>query len=156
MQQILPPPTPIRASIPTPGCKFRNFPKRGDITIQQNIPRGKDDYAPPHVGAENLLQSSFSPGIIDYIVDCPGGEVLLYRQLSGGQNYYIAKLIGDILLWGIRRSTTVLQHYVCVPHFYDLSALVGCWSSVSIRRIIYKFLNVCPFDCTGCCGQWEG
>ena len=38
--------------------------------------------------------------------------------------------------------------YVYVPHFYDLSALVGCWSSVSIRRIIYKFLNVCPFDCT--------
>ena len=24
----------------------------------------------------------------------------------------------------------------------------GCWSSVSIRRIIYKFLNVCPFDYT--------
>ena len=22
------------------------------------------------------------------------------------------------------------------------------WSSVSIRRITYKFLNVCPFDCT--------
>ena len=36
--------------------------------------------------------------------------------------------------------------YVCVPNFYDLSALVGCWSSVSIRRIIYKFLNVCTFD----------
>ena len=38
--------------------------------------------------------------------------------------------------------------YVLVPHLYDLSVLVGCWSSVSIRRIIYKFLNVCPFDCT--------
>ena len=38
--------------------------------------------------------------------------------------------------------------YVCVSHFYDLSALVGCWSSVSIRRIIYKFLSVCPFDYT--------
>ena len=38
--------------------------------------------------------------------------------------------------------------YVYVPHFYDLSALVGCWSLVSIRRIIYKFLNVCPFDYT--------
>ena len=38
--------------------------------------------------------------------------------------------------------------YVHVPYFYDLSALVGCWSSVSIRRIIYKFLNVCPFDYT--------
>ena len=34
--------------------------------------------------------------------------------------------------------------YVCVPHFYDLSALIGCWSSVSIRRIIYNILNVCP------------
>ena len=32
--------------------------------------------------------------------------------------------------------------------FYDLSAFVGCWSSVSIRRIIYNFLNVCPFDYT--------
>ena len=27
----------------------------------------------------------------------------------------------------------------------DVSALVGCWSSFSIRRIIYKLLNVCPF-----------
>ena len=38
--------------------------------------------------------------------------------------------------------------YVCVPHFYDLSALVDCWSSVSIRKIIYKCLNRCPFDYT--------
>ena len=38
--------------------------------------------------------------------------------------------------------------YVCVPHFYDLSALIGCWSSDSIRRIIYKFLNMCSFDYT--------
>ena len=33
-------------------------------------------------------------------------------------------------------------------NFYGLSALVGCWSSVFIRRIIYKFLNMCPFDYT--------
>ena len=38
--------------------------------------------------------------------------------------------------------------YHSAQQFYDLSALVGCWSSVSIRRIIYKFLNVCPFDFT--------
>ena len=38
--------------------------------------------------------------------------------------------------------------YVCVSHFYDLSTLVGCWSSVSIRRIINRFLNVFPFDYT--------
>ena len=37
---------------------------------------------------------------------------------------------------------------VCVPHFYDLSTLVGCWSSISIRRSIYKFLNACPFEFT--------
>ena len=33
-------------------------------------------------------------------------------------------------------------------NFYGLSALVGCWSSAFIRRIIYKLLNVCPFDYT--------
>ena len=32
--------------------------------------------------------------------------------------------------------------------FYGLSAFVGCWSSVFIRRIIYIFFNVCPFDYT--------
>ena len=37
---------------------------------------------------------------------------------------------------------------VCIPHFHDLSALVGCWSLVPIRRFIYKFVNVCPFDYT--------
>ena len=33
--------------------------------------------------------------------------------------------------------------------FYDLSAFVDCWSSFSIRRIIYTnviLFNVCPFD----------
>ena len=29
-----------------------------------------------------------------------------------------------------------------------LSALVDCWSSVFIRRIIFKFLNACPYDYT--------
>ena len=42
----------------------------------------------------------------------------------------------------------LLNTYVCVLHFYDLSAFVGCWSLVSIRGIIYKFLIVCPFDYT--------
>ena len=27
--------------------------------------------------------------------------------------------------------------HVCVPHFYDLPTLVGCWSSVSIRMIMH-------------------
>ena len=31
-------------------------------------------------------------------------------------------------------------------NYYGLSALVGCWSLAFLRRIIYKLLNVCPFD----------
>ena len=34
----------------------------------------------------------------------------------------------------------------------DLYALVGCWSSVSIRRIIYKFFKCVSFWLHGCCG----
>ena len=38
-------------------------------------------------------------------------------------------------------------YYVCLDiTFYDLPALVDCWSSFSIRMIIYDFFNVCPFD----------
>ena len=37
--------------------------------------------------------------------------------------------------------------YMC-NNFYGLSTSVGCWSSAFTRRIIYKFLNVCPFDYT--------
>ena len=38
-------------------------------------------------------------------------------------------------------------YYICLGiTFYDLSALVDCWSSFSIRRIIYNFFNVCLFD----------
>ena len=35
-----------------------------------------------------------------------------------------------------------------VYRFYDLSAWGGCWFVVYIRMLIYKFLNVCPFDYT--------
>ena len=39
-------------------------------------------------------------------------------------------------------------HHLCFTciDFYDLSAWGGCWFVVYIRRFIYKFLNVCPFD----------
>ena len=35
--------------------------------------------------------------------------------------------------------------FTCID-FYDISTLGGCWVVVFIRRFIYKFLNVCPFD----------
>ena len=34
-----------------------------------------------------------------------------------------------------------------------ISALCGCWFVVYIRRFIYKFLNVCPFDYTAVAGS---
>ena len=43
----------------------------------------------------------------------------------------------------------LFYHLGCLfTDFNDLSAFVGCWSSVLIRRIFYRILNVCPFDYT--------
>ena len=40
-------------------------------------------------------------------------------------------------------------NHICLRvTFYDHSAWVDCWFPVSIRRIINKFSNVCPFDYT--------
>ena len=47
-----------------------------------------------------------------------------------------------------RKSLYVFIAKDVVLHFYKLSALVGCWFPVSIRRIIYKFLNASPFHYT--------
>ena len=37
--------------------------------------------------------------------------------------------------------------------FYDYSAWGHCWFGVYIRRFIYKFFNVCPFDYTAVAGS---
>ena len=42
--------------------------------------------------------------------------------------------------------------FTCID-IYDLSAWGGCWFVVFIRRFIYKFLNVCPFDYTAVAGS---
>ena len=44
----------------------------------------------------------------------------------------------------------ILYYHLCFTcnDFYYLSAWGGCWFVVYIRRFIYKFLNVCPFDYT--------
>ena len=42
--------------------------------------------------------------------------------------------------------------FTCID-FYDLSAWGGCWFDVYIRRFIYKFLNVCPFNYTAVAGS---
>ena len=48
----------------------------------------------------------------------------------------------------IRHVITELGRHLSLTcnDFYDLSAWGGCWFVVYIRRFIYKFLNVCPFD----------
>ena len=42
--------------------------------------------------------------------------------------------------------------FTCID-FYDLSAWGGCWFDVYIRRFIYKFLKMCPFDYTAVAGS---
>ena len=41
-------------------------------------------------------------------------------------------------------------YYLCFTciYYYDLSAWDGCWFVVYMRKFIYNFLNVCPFDYT--------
>ena len=46
-----------------------------------------------------------------------------------------------------------LSSMLYVYRFYALSAWGGCWFVVYIRRFIYKFLNVCPFDYTAVAGS---
>ena len=43
--------------------------------------------------------------------------------------------------------------YALRVSIYDLSAWGGCLFVVYIRRFIYKFLNVCPFDYTAVAGS---
>ena len=49
-------------------------------------------------------------------------------------------------------------YHLCLTcnYFYDLSAWGGCWFVVYIRRFIYKFLNVCPFDYTAVAVSGKG
>ena len=42
--------------------------------------------------------------------------------------------------------------FTCID-FYDLSVWGSCWFVVYIRRFIYKFVNVCPFDYTAVAGS---
>ena len=49
-------------------------------------------------------------------------------------------------------DVTIYFCFTCID-FYDLSAWGGCWFVVYIRRFIYKFLNVCPFDYTAVAGS---
>ena len=42
--------------------------------------------------------------------------------------------------------------FTCID-FYNLSTWGGCWFDIYIRRFIYKFLNVCPFDYTAVAGS---
>ena len=48
---------------------------------------------------------------------------------------------------------TIYQLCCLCIDFYYLFAWCGCWFVVYIRRFIYIFLNVCPFDYTAVAGS---
>ena len=77
-------------------------------------------------------------------------EISLVRTKSAGTDFRVrtnGRIINpeNSLIRKNRPGTNVsglTNHhciYVCVQHFYDLSALVGCWYSFYIRKSIYNF-----------------
>ena len=66
------------------------------------------------------------------------GPELASRRAEHSLLWCMSLYIFDILF---------LSPYMC-NNFYGLCAFVSCWFSAFIRMIIYKFLNVCPFDYT--------
>ena len=44
--------------------------------------------------------------------------------------------------------------FTCID-FYDIAAWSGCWFVVYIKRFVYKFLHVRPFDYTAVPGCWK-
>ena len=57
----------------------------------------------------------------------------------------------DITIYILRYNIYHLC-FTCID-FYDLSPWGGCWFVIYMRRFIYKFLNVCPFDYTAVAGS---
>ena len=82
---------------------------------------------------------------------------MVYQQIVGipmGTN--CAPLIADLFLYCYERDfmsnlqksirfDLIDKYKTYFVHFYDLSTLVGCWSSVYIRRIIYKIFKCVSF-----------
>ena len=78
-------------------------------------------------------------------------DKLIFREnsdLSVNMGVYSIFLVGGKFFIYIFLIYCFYHHTCLCNTFYGLSALVGCWSSAFITRIIYKFLNVCSFDYT--------
>ena len=56
---------------------------------------------------------------------------------------------------GLSQITSFFSHICLCTTFLDLSASVGCLSLVSKRRIIHKFVILCPFDYTAVVDSWK-
>ena len=77
---------------------------------------------------------------------------ILVRRLSSERSiaFPIRMSLFIFLLYYIYHLS--FSRFTCID-FYYLSAWGGCWFVVYIRRFIYIFLNVCPFDYTAVAGS---
>ena len=132
------------------------------IGFQKNIPLQN----PPGGEGGGVYGSSRSTSIFICSYLCNGfhsGDKwsLLYINGTGPgarRNKYLLSAVNawiydetlkDKLSHGLTQTrTTDSPNRDVLKYTWDLSALVGCSSSVSIRRIIYTFLNVGPFNYT--------
>ena len=91
-----------------------------------------------------------APSTLTSLLPCPPPRRTWLHMPSGTQ-WFTGSLIRDrFQMGGTHPTLAVITRYswytilttldVCALNFYYLSALVGYWSWVSLRRIIYKFL----------------
>ena len=82
-------------------------------------------------------------------------EFYLLRPILFRACRYFTGLCSSNIPWYFLDFTFDIIYYLCCMciDFYDLSAWCGCWFVVYLRRFIYKFLNMCPFDFTAVAGS---
>ena len=115
---------------------YRSFIKHCTSTYKAMGTIWRDLFKPPQ------MRQGHDPRPLWLLVETPPvvGPELASRRAEHSLLWRMPLYIFDILSY----------HLTCLcSNFYGLSALFGCWSSVSIRSIIYKnkkrVLNVCPY-----------
>ena len=117
-------------NLTSPGCQSVNVLNLFDRTSRRHRSHGSRKYNKPEI--HNV---SFD-GLLPFV------------NLQLGLHHIRTRLYSLPLNMSPYIFLLYYIYHLCLTcnDFYDLSAWGGCWFVVYIRRLIYKFLNVCPFD----------
>ena len=124
------------------------------IPTENSKTEGQHTQTPPKTSITQRLRTDLGRSV--GVTSNPTGVVklvwLVGTPLDFGHELVYRLRVAQPTLIDVTRFFDILLYYymyICLcTTFYDISTFVGCFSSVSIKRIIYKFLNMCPFDYT--------